>query len=648
MTALLVGIIAAASIAPLWLSLARKRSALARAAGPAAAGLIMIALATFFAEEPARQPNNRPAQRLGDGYVGSATCRSCHPGEHASWHSSYHRTMTQPANRQTLQASLGDDERLELDFHGQQIALEWRGEELWVELEERSTPGAPPRRVWRPVVQLTGSHHAQVLWYSTGNGRQLGAVPMVYRIAERRWLPINAVFLMPPDIKQAPPHGTWNSNCISCHTTHAMPGLDTDRTDTHVGEFGIACEACHGPGLEHTLANRSPLRRYALHTADGEQVDETVTEPGQLETPRDSEVCGQCHSVSIVRREHFDSWREEGSPYRPGQVLDDAQLVVTPEAAQAPELRRQLQRDPHFFDNTFWPDGQVRVTGREFNGLIASPCHSPDHGDRSLSCMSCHSLHQQTDDRREQSQWANKQLREGMDGDRACLQCHPELEDPAQQQAHTHHEPGTVTCYDCHMPKTSYGLLKAVRSHAITSPSIQTELATGRPNACNLCHLDETLAWTGEHLQRWYGTEPATLTEDQRQVAAGPLWMLTGDAAQRALAADSSGSAAAQRACGTDWLAPYLGQLLADPYYAVRFIAERSLGSLQVTPPEDYDFLTNETNAQAGARSVQQDWQAAGNWQPNPQLLLGREGLLTNPFQRLLARRNNRRIILAE
>ena len=38
---------------------------------------------------------DRPIRAVADGYVGSGTCRSCHPGNHASWHASYHRTMTQ-------------------------------------------------------------------------------------------------------------------------------------------------------------------------------------------------------------------------------------------------------------------------------------------------------------------------------------------------------------------------------------------------------------------------------------------------------------------------------------------------------------------------------------------------------------------------
>src|SRR5688500_8972952 len=35
------------------------------------------------------------------GYVGSNRCQACHPREYASWHESYHRTMTQVATPDT-------------------------------------------------------------------------------------------------------------------------------------------------------------------------------------------------------------------------------------------------------------------------------------------------------------------------------------------------------------------------------------------------------------------------------------------------------------------------------------------------------------------------------------------------------------------
>ena len=52
------------------------------------------------------------------GYATSDACRACHPSEYASWHRSYHRTMTQAASAATVRAPFagetlvsGDDGR---------------------------------------------------------------------------------------------------------------------------------------------------------------------------------------------------------------------------------------------------------------------------------------------------------------------------------------------------------------------------------------------------------------------------------------------------------------------------------------------------------------------------------------------------------
>ena len=42
---------------------------------------------TLSANVPAG-PQNRPVEEHSLGYVGSDSCRSCHPRQHASWHSS--------------------------------------------------------------------------------------------------------------------------------------------------------------------------------------------------------------------------------------------------------------------------------------------------------------------------------------------------------------------------------------------------------------------------------------------------------------------------------------------------------------------------------------------------------------------------------
>ncbi len=602
---------------------------------------VTLALATSLLPIERVIPSNRPIERPQDGYVGSGSCRSCHPGEHASWANSHHRAMTQQATRETLLAKF---DALDLDCFGEPVSLRWRGDELWVSMQR----GTSSERIDRPVVQLTGSHHAQALWYSTGNERELGIVPLVYRVAERRWLPFHAVFLMPPEWRTLPADGTWNQNCNGCHTTHSMPRVDTGRVDTMAAEFGIACEACHGPGERHCNENRDPLRRHKIRTSE-ETFDETVENPTRMNAARDAETCGQCHSVSIVNREHFDSWREQGSPFRPGQELAKSQLVVSIADQDAPELRRKLQQDPQFFSHTFWNDGLPRVTGREFHGVVSSPCHDDGNGLRAMACTSCHAMHQEESDGRETAEWAKSQLKPGMDGNVACTQCHPEFTDLSALQEHTHHaadSPGS-NCMDCHMPHTSYGLLKAMRSHRVESPRVADEVRTGRPNACNLCHLDRTLAWTEGHLAQWYGQPRLALADEQATVAAGARWLLQGDAGVRALIAWSAGWSPAQRASGTDWMQPYLAQLLADPYYAVRFVAARSLRTQPAAPDlASYDELLPQADAAAFARRLQDAWQAPRR--SNSEILLDDRGLQWEAFRRLLARRDDRPVFLAE
>jgi len=197
---------------------------------------------------------------------------------------------------------------------------------------------------------------------------------------------------------------------------------------------------------------------------------------------------------------------------------------------------------------------------------------------------------------------------------------------PQDISAHTRHRAGSSgsSCYNCHMPYTTYGLLKTIRSHQISSPSVQATLETGRPNACNLCHLDKTLGWTAQYLDTWYGLTPPALGADEQSVAASLLWLLKGDAGQRAIVAQSMGWPAAQQASGTGWLTPYLALTAKDSYDAVRYIAARSQRTL---PPFRRDQLPRG----------------------NPQLLIEANGTFNaEVVNRLTRARDNRRVFYRE
>ena len=581
-------------------------------------GLVVLSLvagaAPFVLLEPPpaeHQVTNRPNQVVEAEYTSSNSCRACHPAQYASWRASYHRTMTQVASPETVVADF--DNVTVVHVHGRPMTLERRGREFWATFDDpdaadngatiatRSGAGRaallgppPPEaarpRITRQVVMITGSHHQQIYWYATGRNRLLGQLPAAYLIAEKRWIPRRSAVLHPPGETLFSETGHWNSTCIACHTTNGKPEfdtpfgsqpIDTQVVDSRVTEFGIACEACHGPSTGHAAANRSPIRRYVSHlTGRG---DPTTVLPPRLDPRRSSEACGQCHGVW----EFYDAAGERqansaGLPFRPGDELTRTRFLAQPTRnLEAPTMQALLGVDPGFVSDSFWPDGMIRVSGREYNGLIESPCFKDARDQkRMLSCFSCHAMHQPAGDSRAVKEWADDQLAPGMAGNQACLQCHQAIASRAAE--HTKHQPASEgsSCYNCHMPFTSYGLLKTIRSHQISSPSVASTRDTGRPNACNLCHLDKTLAWTGEHLAQWYGQERQPAPADERDLSAALLWTLTGDAGQRAIAAQAMGWKPAQAASGTDWMLPHLAQLLDDPYDAVRFIAGRSLGTL--------------------------------------------------------------------
>ena len=580
--------------------------------------------------------------RPDDGYVTADRCAACHPDQYHSWHQSFHRTMTQIARPDTVR---GNFENARFELEGKTYRLERRGAEFWAELpnpewvfnQETRFLGEPPQ-VWRRVGMLTGSHHMQVYWIPTDTNLPTNLqlpFPFAYLFDDQKWVPLNDTFLRDPNLHSG--QGVWNMICIDCHATAGQSKLNRQNglMDTRVGEFGIACEACHGPGAEHVRANSNPARRYLLH--QGGKGDTTIVNPARLATKAASQVCGRCHGITWIA--NGIDFRENGSRFSPGLDLNSITPVVQP--TRRAEMRRDIvaaiQQKPNFLRERFWPDGMVRVSGRDLNGLIESPCYKKGE----LSCLSCHSMHK--------SDPVN-QVAAGMESNEACFQCHKTFR--ANLAAHTHHAPDSSgsLCYNCHMARTTYGLLKAIRNHYIENPSAEVSARTGRPNGCNLCHLDRSLGWTDQHLSAWFGTKPATLTEEERSVSAIVLWSLRGDAGQRALAAWHLGWAPALKASGEKWEAPYLAQLLVDPYSAVRCIASHSLAHL----PGFGDFVSDfeakpEEREQTRERALTR-WRKGGvPDRTGLELLTGADGKLQlDRVAELLTKRDNTSMDLQE
>jgi predicted CXXCH cytochrome family protein len=648
-----------------------------RRAGLLTIPLLSLGLAVLYWWSAAPPPDVMaevylPKQSTDRGFVTSQTCRSCHPGAFASWHKTYHRTMTQVAGPGTIVegARRGFQKKKSLSTHGQTATLERRDDEFWVnmvhpEWDKAKAAGIPEAvevtteiRADRRVILTTGSHHFQVFWIASERTGELWQFPWRYHIGEDRWVHRNDVFLQPPDKPAVSHFRTWNYACIHCHSAGGEPGMGSPPamifSQTRVGELGIACESCHGPSEEHVRKYRSPGKRLLRRILSGDDVvaenssheaaetttPQSVVNPARLSPRAASQVCGQCHSHMVNHAGNAEGsieFLKTGLAYRPGEDLD--------------RFVRFLKLEDGYPGNEhrFWSDGTCRSGGREYLGLIASPCYQPAEsapaGKRQITCLSCHSMHNAP---------ANDQLKPLATTNTACNQCHPRFQDPAELTAHTHHpanNPGSQ-CYNCHMPHVSYALFTAIRTHQVINPQVKPTGPDSRPNACNLCHLDRTLAWTAKHLTRWYDQPEVKLPEADRGVSAALRWLLAGDAAQRVITAWHFGWQPAREASGTDWILPRLAHVLDDPYPAVRFVGWQSLKSLPGLAAFSYDFDGTGAHRRKVIGQLLNAWSgsvAGGKHRPDAALLSRPDGGVdSRRLQQLRKTRDDRPIEIYE
>ncbi len=594
-----------------------------------------------------------PHQDLAGEFISSTSCRSCHPGEYHSWHDSYHRSMTMVAGSDGIKAPF-DGRELKL---GKTTFRVWQeGDKYWVRtpdpdlefallkqnelydsFEEFYYPRTDPTppMVNSRVVMTTGSHKMQMYWLpSQERDQELRLFPWVYFIPGQKWIPYEDSFIVDP--RYGRPPALWTSNCIICHSVNGNPKLTIKQfqnnyeLDTAVSELGIACEACHGPAAEHVKRHNNPITRYQDRLDD--KPDPTIFNPGKATQQQSAEACGQCHST--FEPVSMQSFLKHGNTFRPGAMrLDKTHQLV---------FYGSVDSEAHTHHDAFWKDGSIRIGGREYLGMAISTCFQKG----TMTCLDCHSMHNNTGP----SDMMTLQARTNT----SCLHCHEEIGESLSE--HTHHAESSEgsRCYNCHMPHTSFALMGAIRSHRVDSPSVANEAQSGRPNACNLCHLDKTLEWTSRKMASWYGHEPVELEKDQAEVAASVRWILGGDAVQRAIGSWHMGWQPAIDASGENWQLPLLNLIRTDDYSVNRFVSQKAMKShslyLQLSGDESYDFIDELEPRQQVQDKFLKRWLDSPSLPAIPEaVLLQPDGALeTEAIDQLIKGRDRRSIMVAE
>ena len=426
-------------------------------------GLAWLTAVTLAQSPDAGPPPTRAMAFEREGYVGSDACKDCHDNAYAAWRGSLHSQMTRPI----AQASVSGQFSLDAPVvqHGRTYDMRHAGGRYSIAVTQ---PGGTPETF--DIDYTLGAKRFQGYLSRQPDGR-LYVLPLFWDVAWKRWLDWSELTPVPDsshDVRQI-----WNVNCFNCHATNIQRNFDlvTRTFATTAAEFGIGCEACHGPGRAHVELTTGwrddpesrkaggDLRIFSTRFATSQQVYDT---------------CAYCHGN---KTNYFTG-------FTPGDRLEDfAQLGLLSDPVP--------QTDPQ---GDFWPDGRPSRFNRP-QALTLAGCFRASE----LSCTSCHVAHGSP------NEFALKVPMSG--SNTLCTQCHLPLTEPQMLARHSNHAPQSSgsSCVGCHMSEVNWRLLTRRRDHTFAPPVPELTARFGIPNACTTCHDDRSPEWAAGLMDAWYG-----------------------------------------------------------------------------------------------------------------------------------------------
>jgi predicted CXXCH cytochrome family protein len=219
--------------------------------------------------------------------------------------------------------------------------------------------------------------------------------------------------------------------------------------------------------------------------------------------------------------------------------------------------------------------GMATWNSTEYTDATRGSCYSQ------LNCVDCHNPHKATGPKWELSPDHD---------DRLCLKCHQQFQSADSRKAHTHHPAGTAgdRCMNCHMPRINEGLQDVVRTHMIFSPTNREMIEANHPNACNQCHVKDSIKWTQKHLKEWYGStyDPNAIARNYPNLKTSVVlgWLASDNHSVRLIAADVLGRT------NSRWALKHLIDALDDPMLLNRQFAGRSLESMMGIRLDEFGY----------------------------------------------------------
>ncbi|MFC1673149.1 multiheme c-type cytochrome [Pseudomonadota bacterium] len=415
-------------------------------------------------------------------YVTSENCQNCHQTHYKSWHdNTLHPIMFRPV-------SSPDD--IQGDF-------------------ENADPNIV-KFAKDDIEFVIGNKWEQV--YARMIDGEYYPLTAKWHITTQKWEPYKV-----KDWKETP----LSVKCNGCHTTGFNP-------DTYeFSEFGIGCEACHGPGSTHVARQEAAVEPMCA-TCHSDSLNAEWAHDKDIIVSINSAVCGQCHTRGTQTQdsEHLQTTFNFPLEVVPGNMPSENFKPLTFEK----DTKKQhwwgigLSKNRH----QEFADFSLSKHGRALD--LLKERHTADRGELGDDCLACHSADYILANARDVLPTIDTATQgltcavchepHGFDREFAgvnispaerCGTCHADsMSIKAAQRGQQHYPgpPSSKSCPDCHMPYiVKSGGAFPIRSHAFKIVPPQATRDYQVPNSCQNggCHEDKPLEWALAEFDKFYG-----------------------------------------------------------------------------------------------------------------------------------------------
>jgi Cytochrome c554 and c-prime len=357
----------------------------------------------------------------GKAYAGSQVCGQCHTEIVRSYQQTAHYNTTSEFISKLARSNFGPGFNTFRFNDSISVVMEEKDREYY------QTYVRNGRKIFSHPFDITvGSGRKAQTYLYYNDKKKISQLPISFMTAENAW--VNSPGFPARDARF---DRNVPSYCLGCHSSYIevkqtyQGPLMNEEFEKNKIIYGIDCERCHGPALEH-------VRHFTYNPKDTQ--DKHIVSIRGLNRIQKNDMCALCHSG-------FRDVQQSLFKFKPG---DDINNFYVPDFRGA---------DTDSLD----------VHGNQTQLMMASKCFQMSND---LTCNSCHNVH--TTERDNMKIFSQR-----------CMNCHQQVQHSFAAKSAELQNAVQNNCIDCHMPlKPSKAITMLTNQQRTLPDNIRTHLVT--------------------------------------------------------------------------------------------------------------------------------------------------------------------------